>query len=60
VQDIKVDTDDQGGHVTLKLGGLETPLEIHVSRDGKATFQVGELSRTLSTGPSRTPSSTES
>lgn len=53
VQDISVETDDQGGHVVLKLGGLELPVEIHVSRDGKATFEVGELSRTLSTGPSR-------
>ena len=59
VKDIKVSTDDQGGHISLSLGGLEVPLEIHISRDGKATFEVGELSRTLSTGPSRAQGTAE-
>ncbi len=53
IKDIKVSTDDAGGHVSLTLGGLEAPVEIHVARDGKATFELGELSRTLVTGPSR-------
>ena len=52
IKDIKVTTDNEGGHVLLTLGGLDMPVEIHTTRDGRATFELGELSRTLSTGPS--------
>jgi hypothetical protein len=50
IKDLQVFGDEQGGHVTLSLGGLKNPVQINFAHDGKITYKFGELSRVLKVG----------
>ena len=49
VESIDVDSDESGGHIVLSLAGLENPLEIHISKDGKIKYKLGDLARVIKT-----------
>lgn len=54
LQDISVDTDQQGGHVVLHMVGLNNPVEIHIFQNGKAVWKYGNLSNLLKTSAVKT------